>query len=163
MNPRTAPQDRTPRDTATRQDEVRTTRQWLPPSLLPEPAPEPGYVHRWIRFALNGAQDPAYISKSAREGWEPCKLSEHPELRMQVNPRADGVHADMIEMGGLVLCRMPKEMAQQRDAYYARIATAQNQRASADYAQINDPRMPQLKPKIETEVEFGRGRASTTE
>jgi hypothetical protein len=82
---------------------------------------------------------------------------------MQVNPRADGVHADMVEMGGLVLCRMPIEMAKQRDAYYARIANAQSQRATADYAQVNDPRMPQLRPEIRSEVEFGRGRPSQDE
>jgi len=154
------PPQRNPRDTATRETEVRTPRQWLPPSLLPEPAPEPGYVLHWKRLSLRGEPDATHFSKVLREGWEPCKLSEHPELRMNANPRADGQFADMIEMGGLVLCRMPKELRDQRNAYYNGLANAQQSRVASDFLSKNDPRMPMLNPTVTTKVEFGKGKAS---
>jgi hypothetical protein len=151
---------RIPRDTATRETEVRTPRQWLPPSLLPEPAPEPGYVLHWKRLSVHGEPDVTHFNKILREGWEPCKLSDHPELRMNVNPRADGQFADMIEMGGLILCRMPKELRDQRNAYYSNLANAQQQRVTTDYLSKSDPRMPMLDPTVTSKVEFGRDRAS---
>lgn len=158
MTQQNSPQ-RIPRDTATRETEVRTPRQWIPPSLLPEPAPEAGYVLHWKRLAVHGETDATHFNKVLREGWEPCKLSDHPELKMHANPRADGQFADMIEMGGLVLCRMPKELRDQRNAYYSGLANAQQTRVTQDYLSKNDPRMPMLNPSLTTKVEFGKGRS----
>jgi len=51
--------------------------KWMPPQLLPDPKPEPGYAFRWIRVSSMGKDDATNISGKFREGWEPVKASEH--------------------------------------------------------------------------------------
>ena len=154
--------NRESRGSSTREEDVRVTRQWTPPSLIPEATPEPGYVLHWKVRAVRGVEDLTLFNKALREGWEPVKLSDHPELRLAVHPRADGAERDWAEIGGLVLCRMPVEMARQRDAHYAAIGRAAAQAEANKLANVSDPRMPMYKPKItqHTEVKFGGQPAS---
>lgn len=153
-------QNRTPRASTTREDGVRSNRQWAPPSLIPEPHAVAGYAHRWVRYALRGEPDHTYFNKALREGWEPCKLADYPELKLHVHERAEGQDKDIVMVGGLVLCRMPSEMVKQRNEYYRSIGRNQLQAEAARLAQINDPRMPMLKPTLrsQAEVKFGNGR-----
>ena len=72
---------------------------WKPPELLPTPKPEEGYGFRYIRTALLGKVDPTNLSAKLREGWEPVKAADHPELLMHVDPNSR--HKDNIEIGGL--------------------------------------------------------------
>jgi hypothetical protein len=129
-------------------------RQWLPPQMLPDPNPEEGYVFRWIRVSTLGAADPMNVSSKMREGWEPVKASDHPEI--QLVGSGQGRFPDSIEVGGLILCKTPAEMVEQRNAYYR--TQANNQMTSVDnnFMRENDPRMPLFKER-RTEVTFGRG------
>ena len=144
---------RTPRDIETRATTERPKR-WLPPELLPSPNPEPGYAFRWIRTSTLGASDPMNVSSKLREGWEPVKASEHPEI--QLMGAGQSRFPDSIEIGGLILCKTPVELTEQRNAYYQQQAEGQMNSVDNNFMRENDPRMPMFKER-RTEVKFGRG------
>lgn len=146
-------EQRTPRDLETRDKHV-AAKQWAPASRLPDPHEVEGYGHRWVRKSTMGVADPTNYSKSLREGWEPCSLKEYPELRMTVDEGS--AHTDMVEVGGLILCRMPKEMLAQRDAYYGNANAAQLESVDSSFMKENDPRMPLFSEK-KSSTSFGRG------
>lgn len=129
-------------------------KQWMPPQLLPDPTPEAGYAYRWIRIASLGKDDATNISGKLREGWEPVRATDHPEIRLF--GQADGQFPDSIQVGGLMLCKTPVEFTQQRDAYYQQQADAQMQSVDNTYMRENDPRMPMFKERKST-VTFGKG------
>ena len=144
---------RTPRDIETRATTERPKR-WLPPELLPSPNPEPGYAFRWIRTSTLGASDPMNVSSKLREGWEPVKASEHPEI--QLMGAGQSRFPDSIEIGGLILCKTPVELTEQRNAYYQQQAEGQMNSVDNNFMRENDPRMPMFKERW-SEVKFGRG------
>jgi len=129
-------------------------KQWMPPQLLPDPTPEEGYAYRWIRIATLGKDDATNISGKLREGWEPVKASDHPEIRLFGS--SNGRFPDSVEVGGLLLCKTPVEFTQQRDAYYRQQSEAQMAAVDNTYMRENDPRMPMFKER-RSEVTFGKG------
>ena len=129
-------------------------KQWMPPQLLPDPNPEPGYAFRWIRVSTQGVNDPMNVSSKLREGWEPVKASEHPEI--QLMSTGSGRYPDSIEIGGLLLCKTPTEFTEQRNAFYQRQANEQMASVDNSFMRENDPRMPLFKER-RSEVSFGRG------
>jgi hypothetical protein len=146
--------ERTPRDLDTRA-KMERPKQWMLPELLPSPNPEDGYEFRWIRISTLGTADPGHISAKLREGWEPVKASEHPEIQIMATgdkPR----FPDSIEIGGLLLCKTPKEFVDQRNSYYQRQTDGQMQSVDNAFMRENDPRMPVFKER-RSEVKFGRG------
>jgi hypothetical protein len=80
---------------------------WVEPDTLPMPNDRPGWHHRYIRISMAGESDPRNISSKLREGYEPVKAEEYPELKMHAT--RDGAFKGGIEVGGLLLCRIPKE------------------------------------------------------
>jgi hypothetical protein len=144
---------REPRALQTR-DTYERPKQWLPPQLLPDPNPEDGFAFRWIRIATLGKDDATNISGKLREGWEPVKASDHPEIRLF--SAGQSRFPDSIEVGGLLLCKTPVEFTEQRDAYYRQQAEAQMQSVDNTYMRENDPRMPMFKERKST-VTFGKG------
>jgi len=72
--------NRLARDMGTREIAQRP-QAWKPPETLPTPAPQAGWVFRWVRTSLLGQFDPTNTSAKFREGWEPVKASDHPELQ----------------------------------------------------------------------------------
>ena len=130
-------------------------KQWMPPTLLPDPNPEPGYVFRWIRISTLGKDDPMNVSTKLREGWEPVKASEHPEIQL-MGTGSNSRYPDSIEIGGLLLCKTPAEFAEQRDAFYQKQADQQMQSVDNNFMRENDPRMPLFRER-RSEVTFGRG------
>lgn len=129
-------------------------KEWQPPQTLPSPTPQPGWVFRWIRTSMVGLADPTNVSSKFREGWEPVKAADHPELMFMADPNSR--FKDNVEIGGLLLCKAPEEFVQQRNAYYSK--QTQSQMASVDnnFMQTNDPRMPLFAEKRSTTT-FGRG------
>ena len=95
-------QNRTPRDLVSREKTARAV--YVPPTSLPDPTPEPGVVFRWIATHVLGQADPTNVSRKMREGWEPVKAVDHPELQLFGNAATGNV-----EIGGLMLCKMSKE------------------------------------------------------
>lgn len=126
---------RAPRETKSREKSARAV--YVPPSSLPDPTPEPGYVYRWIATHVLGQADPTNVSRKLREGWEPVKAEDHPELMLVGNAATGNV-----EIGGLMLCKMPVESARARDAYYNRQSAAQMESVDNNFMRNNDPRMP---------------------
>jgi hypothetical protein len=130
-------------------------RTWQPAQLLPEPAPEAGYKFRWIRVSTLGKPDPTNVSAKLREGWEPVRTSDHPEMKMFLD-HDNQQFKDNIVVGGLMLCKTPTEMVEQRNAHFQRLAEGQMQSVDNSFMRENDPRMPLFKER-KTSVTFGRG------
>jgi hypothetical protein len=61
-----------------------------------------------------------------------------------------------IEVGGLLLCRIPVEILKQREAYYANLNKAQMESVDNTFLRENDPRMPLFADK-KSKVTFGSG------
>ena len=144
--------ERTPRDQETRAQYERPA-QWMPPQLLPDPTPEPGYEFRWIRIGFMGKDDARNVSSKLREGWEPVKASQHPEIQLMATgerPR----FPDSIEIGGLLLCKTPTEFVAQRNKFYEQQAESQMSSVDNHFMSQNDPRMPVFKER-RSEVKFG--------
>ena len=135
-------------------DAAERPKKWMPPQLLPDPTPEEGYAYRWIRIATLGKDDAMNVSGKLREGWEPVKASDHPEVRLFSG--GQNRFQDSIEVGGLLLCKTPVEFTDQRNAYYQQQAESQMQSVDNTYMRENDPRMPLFKERS-TKVTFGKG------
>lgn len=90
---------------------------WERPSNLEAPPPRPGMMQRWIRFTLEGEEDPRNVSRKMREGWRPRSPDTIPADFMA------GSSVKQADLGRLVvddlmLCEMPAERYQQRKRYY---------------------------------------------
>jgi len=141
---------RKPREQEARTTEQRDVSMYTPPSLLPFPDPEPGITFRYVATHVLGQADPANVSKRFREGWQPCKAEDYPELMLNADANGN------IEIGGLMLCRMSEEQAKAREQYYSAQANAQMESVDNHYMRNNDPRMPLFADKS-SQVERGRG------
>jgi len=132
-------ENRTNRELETREKTTRR-RSWQRPDLLPSPEPQLGWEYRWIRISTLGTADPMNVSSKLREGWEPVKASDHPEVQMMVveNER----FKDNIVIGGLMLCKTPTELVEDRNAYYQQQTDAQMSAVDNNFMRENDPRMP---------------------
>lgn len=140
---------RTPRDLASREKTARVV--YTPPSTLPDPAPQAGYVFRWIATHIMGTADPTNVSQKLRDGWEPVKASDHPELMLL------GTKSGNVEIGGLMLCKMAKERAIARDEYYQAKTKEQMDSVDNSYLRTNDPRMPLFSEKKSQTTRGGVG------
>ena len=142
----------------TRENETRDTLQrkvaWTPPQVLPDPKPIPGYAFRWIRISIMGQFDPTNTSAKLRELWEPCKTEDHPEMMLYADPNSR--FKGNVEVGGLMLCKQPVEILQQRADYFARQSKAQVESVDNSFMKTNDPRMPLFSERKSTTT-FGRG------
>ncbi len=128
--------------------------QWAPPETLPMPKPQAGVVFRYIRTSFMGQADPTNMSAKLREGWEPVKAADHPELMLQADPNSR--YKDNIEIGGLVLCKAPEELMTQRARYYGAQAQSQMEAVDNNFMKTEDGRMPLFNEKRST-TSFGRG------
>lgn len=148
-------ENRNSREADTRETSARP-KSWAPPSILPEVNHEEGYAYRYVRVSTMGTPDVNNVSSKFREGWEPVKASDHPEAFTMADPNSR--FKDGIETGGLLLCKMPKEFAEQREAYYRNKTEAEMQAVDNNFMRENDPRMPLFKDK-KSQVTFGKGLA----
>ena len=146
-------QNRLARELDTRQVMQRPA-AWRPPETLPMPDDRPGWTHRYVRISTMGTADPSNISSKLREGYEPCKAEEYPELMMHAS--TEGRFKGNIEVGGLLLCRIPSEFMAQRAKYYENLNKSQVDSVDNNFLRENDPRMPLFSEK-RTKVTFGSG------
>jgi len=145
-------ENRKSREQESRAEEVRE--EYVPPSTLPSPTPVEGMSFHWVATHVLGAPDPTNVSKRLREGWVPVKAEDHPEL--QLAPNAAG----NVEIGGLMLCKMPTAKLRARNEYYATQARQQMQSVDTQLMRNNDPRMPlfvERKSKTTRGENFGNG------
>ena len=146
-------QNRLARELDTRQV-MQRPEAWRPPETLPMPNDRPGWTHRYVRISTMGTADPSNISSKLREGYEPCKGEEYPELMMHAS--TEGRFKGNIEVGGLLLCRIPTEFMAQRAKYYENLNKSQVDSVDNNFLRENDPRMPLFSEK-RTKVTFGSG------
>jgi hypothetical protein len=125
---------------------------WRPPEVLPAPNPRPGWTHRYIRLAILGKADPSNISSKLREGYEPCKAQDYPELMMHATE--EGRFKGGIQVGDLLLCRIPDEFLVQRAAYYDKQNKAQMESVDNNFLRESNPKMPLFAERKST-VSFG--------
>ena len=145
--------NRTNREHTTRDKDTRR-RAWQRPEVLPSPDPEPGYRYHWVRVSTQGQLDATNVSSKLREGWEPVKASDHPEITM-VAVEQDRFK-DNVVIGGLLLCKAPEELVDERADYYNQQARSQMESVDNNLMRENDPRMPLFNER-KTRVSFGNG------
>jgi len=138
----------------TRVDQARdTTYTYVPPSNLPEPDERPGWKHRWVRMSMLNAADDQNVWRQRREGWEPCKMADYPEYQMMLGTARN---EDVIEIGGLILCRIPKERLEARAKYYQELNQKAMSSIDSSLMKEQDSRMPLIIER-KSKVSFGSG------
>ena len=145
---------RTPRAAKNRSTEERR-KPWAPPSRLDAPPAPEGFVHRWIRKAMRNEEDTMNVHTKLREGWEPVRAEEYPEYDYPVV--GEGKHAGVIGQGGLMLCRIPVETAQERAEYYGNRTREQMIAVDQDLMKEQHPSMP-INQSRQSRVTFGGSR-----
>jgi hypothetical protein len=136
-------------------NEAERPKSWQPASGLPEPDKQPGYDYRWIRVSMVGQADPRNISSSLREGWEPVRIEEQPKFNYFLDPNSR--FKDNIEIGGLLLCKIPSDFMEQRRAHFAKVTRDQNESVDNSFMRESDARMPLFTEK-KSSSSFGKGR-----
>jgi hypothetical protein len=149
---------RTSRKSETRDKEARR-KPWAPPSHLEAPEPPVGFCHRWIRVAMRGEEDKMNVHSKMQEGWEPVRLDEYPGYNAPVID--SGKYQGVIGQGGLMLCRIPEETAQERNAYYTGRTREAMVAVDQDLMKEQHPSMP-ISNNRQSRVTFG-GRGSGSE
>ena len=125
---------------------------WTPPSSLDAPPAPDGYRHRWIRAESMGLDDTKNITGKLRSGWELVRSDEYPN---EDYPAIDsGKYAGVIGVGGLVLARIPEELAKQREAYFNQRTADRNEALENDVLKEQHPSMP-INQDRQTRVTFG--------
>jgi len=133
---------------------TRRPQAWSAPETLPMPDDRPGWKHRYVRTSTMGTADPSNISSKFREGYEPCKAEEYPEMMMHATQ--EGRFKGNIEIGGLLLCRIPEEFMVQRAAYYDKQNKAQMESVDNTFMRDSHPSMQKFSDR-QTKVTFGSG------
>ena len=110
---------RTSRASQTR-EKTSKPKVWTPPSSLDAPPAPTGFQHRWLRAESLGFNDSKNIQGRLRSGYELVRSDEYPDSDYPVVE--DGKYKGVIGVGGLVLARVPNEIAQQRADYYKKQA-----------------------------------------
>lgn len=147
-------QNRLARELDTPVTRVHRPTSWQAPETLPKPDPRPGISHRYVRISMMGQPDAQNISSKLREGYEPVKAEDYPELMMHAS--TEGRFKGGIEIGGLVLCSIPTEFLKQRDAHFANVNKATMDSVDNNFMKDSHPSMSKFSEKS-TKVTFGSG------
>ena len=125
---------------------------WTPPSSLDAPPAPQGFRHRWIRAETMGFDDTKNIQGKLRTGWTLVRADEYPNSDYPVV--TEGKYAGVIGVGGLVLARIPEEIAKSREEYFSQMTREANQSLETDLAKEQHPSMP-IDQERQTRVHFG--------
>ena len=147
---------KTSRASQTREKETRK-KVWTPPSALDAPPAPTGFRHRWIRAESIGFQDTKNVSGRIRSGYELVRSDEYPDSDYPIVE--DGKYKGVIGVGGLVLARVPEEIAQQRQDYYANQHKEKVEAMDNDLMKEEHPSMP-IDIDRQSRVTFGGSKKS---
>jgi hypothetical protein len=125
---------------------------WTPPSSLDAPTAPDGFRHRWIRAESLGFDDTKNIAGRMRSGYELVRADEYPDHNYP--SIKDGKYAGVIGVGGLVLARIPEEIAKSREEYYAKRTQEREDAIANDPMKEQHPSMP-ISSDRQTRVTFG--------
>jgi len=142
---------KTPRASQSRVSEKRP-QTWTPPSSLDAPPAPNGYRHRWIRTEVLGIDDTKNMSGKLRSGWELVRADEYPDQAYA--SVKEGKYAGVIGVGGLVLARIPEEIAKSREAYFAKQTKDRDDAVNNDLMKEQHPSMP-INSDRQSRVTFG--------
>ena len=113
---------------------------YKPPSSLDAPPAPDGFRHRWIRAESLGFNDQKNIHGRLRSGYELVRADEYKDSDYPIV--TDGKYAGVIGVGGLLLARIPEELAQQRIDYQKKLSEGQDEAIENDLLRDQDKRMP---------------------
>ena len=147
---------KTSRASQTREKETRK-KVWTPPSALDAPPAPTGFRHRWIRAESVGFHDTKNVSGRIRSGYELVRSDEYPDSDYPMVE--DGKYKGVIGVGGLVLARVPEEIAQQRQDYYANQHKEKVEAMDNDLMKEEHPSMP-IDIDRQSRVTFGGSKKS---
>ena len=115
-------------------------KEYKPPSSLDAPPAPDGYRHRWSRAESLGFNDQKNIHGRLRSGYELVRADEYKDADYPIV--TDGKYAGIIGVGGLLLARIPEELAQQRIDYQKKLSDGQDEAIETDLLRDQDKRMP---------------------
>ena len=115
-------------------------KEYKPPSSLDAPPAPDGFRHRWIRAESMGFNDTKNIHGRLRSGYELVRADEFDTEQYPVV--LDGKYAGVIGVGGLLLARIPEELAQSRMDYQIKQTEGQDESVENDLLKDQDKRMP---------------------
>ena len=115
-------------------------KEYKPPSSLDAPPAPDGFRHRWIRAESMGFNDTKNIHGRLRSGYELVRADEYDSELYPVV--LDGKYAGVIGVGGLLLARIPEELAQSRMDYQRQQTEGQDESVETDLLRDQDKRMP---------------------
>ena len=142
---------KTPHASITREKTSRK-KEWTQPSSLDAPPAPDGYRHKWIRAETMGFDDSKNISGKFRSGWELVRADSYQDLDYPtIN---SGKYQGMIGVGGLLLARIPEEIAKSREEYFNNMTRDANEAIDNDLMKEQHPSMP-IDSDRQTRVTFG--------
>ena len=115
-------------------------KEYKPPSSLDAPPAPDGFRHRWIRAESLGFNDTKNIHGRLRSGYELVRADEYDTDEYPTV--LDGKYAGVIGVGGLLLARIPEELAQARIDYQMKQTEGQDEAIENDLLKDQDRRMP---------------------
>ena len=127
-------------------------KEYKPPSSLDAPKAPDGFRHRWIRAESVGFQDSKNIYGRLREGYELVRADEYSDADYPVV--AEGKYAGVIGVGGLLLARIPEELAKARVEYQKKLSDAQDESVETDLLREQHKSMP-IDVDRQSRVTFG--------
>ena len=133
-------------------DKDKRPQTWTPPSSLDAPPAPDGYRHRWIRTEVLGFDDTKNMSGKIRSGFELVRADEYPETSYP--QMKDGKYAGVIGVGGLVLARIPEEVAKSREDWFKSQTQAKDEAINNDLMKEQHSSMP-INAERQSRVTFG--------
>tara|TARA_Y100000004_G_scaffold26125_1_gene26429 strand:- start:57 stop:512 length:456 start_codon:yes stop_codon:yes gene_type:complete len=115
-------------------------KEYKPPSSLDAPPAPDGFRHRWIRAESLGFNDQKNIHGRLRSGYELVRADEYKDSDYPIV--TDGKYAGVIGVGGLLLARIPEELAKARIDYQRKLTEGQDESVETDLLRDQDKRMP---------------------
>ena len=145
------------KNTSSRANQTRSNSErpkvWVPPSSLDAPPAPDGFRYRWIRAEVTGFQDTKNITGRIREGYELVR-AEEVENASDYPVLEEGKYKGVIGVGGLLLAKVPIEIAQQRQDYMTGRHQERDQAVKNDLMKEQDQRMP-INVERQSRVTFG--------
>ena len=126
---------------------------WVPPSSLDAPPAPDGFRYRWIRAESVGFQDTKNVSSRLREGYELVR-AEEVENASDYPVVDDGKYKGVVVVGGLLLAKVPIEIAKQRQEYMTDRHKQKTEAIDNDLMKEQDKRMP-INIDRQSRVTFG--------
>jgi|TARA_X000000950_G_scaffold93084_1_gene117205 hypothetical protein len=130
---------------------------WTPPSSLDAPPAPTGFQHRWLRESSLGFEDTKNISGRLRSGYELVRSDEYPDSDYPIVE--EGKYKGVIGVGGLVLARVPVEIAKSRNEYFAKMHDDKVKAVDSDLMKEQHSSMP-INIDRQTRVTFGGSKKS---